>query len=186
MTSHDPDGTNRRTVRFYHAGYLEEFIGRMISDFGFKCVYFDDDTFNLGDRHVHEVCSVMRRLSVPWSAMCRADSCSHDAWREMASSGCFGVKLGFESGSQSVIDNIIHKNLDLKKASETVKFLKSLGISLHGTFSAGFPGETKEQQSETQTYIDSLGLASCQFSKIEQQGGTPLDAILKSGGNVPR
>ena len=36
----------------------------------------------------------------------------------------FGVKIGFESGNQYVVDNIVNKHLDLKEAAEVVKYLK--------------------------------------------------------------
>ena len=120
MTGNDPDGNGKRSVRQYSRDYLDGLITEMFGRFKFNSIYFDDDTFNLGDRHVDNVCEVLADKKVPWSAMCRADSISIDRWRKMRDAGCIGVKIGFESGSQFVIDNIVNKRLDLEKARHVV------------------------------------------------------------------
>ena len=53
--------------------------------------------------------------------MCRSDGCSFEKWKMMKESGCIGVKTGYESGSQRVIDKIINKKLDLKIAKKQPK-----------------------------------------------------------------
>src|SRR5690606_9291034 len=107
------------------------FLTELVERFNYRCIYFDDDTFNLGNRHVLGMCEVMSRIGLPWSAMCRADTIKMDTWRAMKESGCFGVKLGFESGNQWVVDNIVKKNLDLERAREVVYELKRLGMTVH-------------------------------------------------------
>jgi len=178
MTGQDQDGTGRRTVRQYSADYMEGFLREIVGRFKFKCIYFDDDTFNLGDHHVNEMCKVMSRIGLPWSAMCRTDTIKLETWRTMKESGCFGVKLGFESGNQWVVDKIVRKNLDLDKAKEVVLELKRLGMTVHGTFTYGLPGETEEQMMDTKRYIASLPFDSIQESGCAVIEGTPLDSLL--------
>ena len=74
MTGNDPDGTNVRKVRHYSPEYMEPYLTGLVRDYGYQSIYFDDDTFNLGNSHVVKMCEVMRRVGVPWSAMCRADT----------------------------------------------------------------------------------------------------------------
>jgi len=99
----------------------------------------------------------------------------------MKDSGCFGVKIGIESGVSSVVNGIIRKNLDLEKLRDTLAFLKKIGISRHGTFSYGAPGETLEQMAETRRYRDSLGLDSYQESGMAVIEGTPLATLEQVG-----
>jgi len=181
MTNDDPDGQGKRVVRQYTADHMEGLLTDLIGRYGYKTVYFDDDTFNLGDRHVADMCAVMRRIGLPWSAMCRADTISRDTWKLMRESGCFGVKIGFESGNQWVVDNIIHKNLDLAKAEETVRYLKELGFTIHGTFTVGLPGETPEQMADTERYRKSLPLDSFQESGTAEIEGSPLATLRTTG-----
>jgi radical SAM superfamily enzyme YgiQ (UPF0313 family) len=181
MTGNDPEGTAPRTVRHYSPEYMEAFIREIVARYGFRCIYFDDDTFNLGNRHVLAMCEVMARIGLPWSAMCRADSIKMETWRIMRDSGCFGVKLGFESGNQWVLDHIVNKHLDLEYAREVVHELKRLGMTVHGTFTYGLPGETLEQMKDTRRFLESLPLDSVQESGTAEIEGTPLHSLRRSG-----
>jgi len=181
MTGNDPDGTKPRRVRHYSADYMEAFLREIVGRYGYKSIYFDDDTFNLGDKHMVNMCQVMRKIGLPWSAMCRADTVKPETWVLMRQSGCFGVKLGFESGSQEVINNIVNKHLNLEKARATVFDLKRLGFTVHGTFTYGLPGETQEQMQQTRDYIRTLPLDSLQESGCAEIEGTPLNTLTKAG-----
>jgi radical SAM superfamily enzyme YgiQ (UPF0313 family) len=181
MTGNDPDGTSKRTVRHYSADYMEAFLSELIGKYGHKSVYFDDDTFNLGDRHVERMCAVMRKLNVPWAAMCRADTSRLELWGEMKASGCYGVKVGFESGSQEVIDTIVNKRLNLEQARAAVAEIKRVGLTVHGTFTYGLPGETPEQMRETRRYAESLKLDTRQESGCAEIEGTPLHTLQTTG-----
>jgi radical SAM superfamily enzyme YgiQ (UPF0313 family) len=183
MTGNDPDGLSRRTVRYYSPEYVEGLINYGIKKFGFKSIYFDDDTFNLGTSHVRKMCEVMKRVNLPWSAMCRADTIKMELWQEMKNSGCFGVKLGFESGDQNVVDKIVNKHLDLEYAGNVVKHLKKIGMTVHGTFTYGLPGESIESMKRTKQYIKSLPFDSVQESGTAEIEGTPL-AKLRSVGSL--
>jgi radical SAM superfamily enzyme YgiQ (UPF0313 family) len=184
MTGNDPDGTKPRAVRFHSPQWVENYIWDRVAKHNFQCVYFDDDTFNLNNQHTLAICNVMKKIALPWSAMCRADTIPPETWKTMATSGCFGVKLGFESGSQYVIDHIVNKRLDLKKAYETAIWLqKEVGINVHGTFTVGLPGETPAQAQETHDFIkrlyDAGGLSTHQLSGTATIEGTPLSRIAK-------
>lgn len=186
MTGNDPDGTKPRAVRCYSPEYMERFLTERIEwakarGTPYRSIYLDDDTANLQRKHTREMCAVMAKIGLPWSAMCRADTILYEDWRLMKNSGCFGVKLGFESGSQEVIDKIVNKRLDLGKAAETARYIRSIGMSVHGTFTVGLPGETKEQEAQTHAFIAALydtgALTSHQLSGTATIEGTPLSAI---------
>lgn len=176
MTNDDPDGTGKRSVRHYTADYIEAFVRELVGKYRIRSVYFDDDTFNLGNKHVAGICDVMRKLRMPWAAMCRADTVTRETWKLMFESGCYGVKIGFESGVQSIVTDVIGKDLDLKAARDTVIFLRNLGMTVHGTFTYGHPGETVEQMQATKAFIRSMPLNSWQESGTAPLEGTPLAA----------
>ena len=99
----------------------------------------------------------------------------------MKDTGCFGVKLGFESGSQYVVDKIVNKHLDLDFSKQVVREIHSLGMTVHGTFTYGLPGETKEQMLETKKLIKSLPFSSYQESGTAEIEGTPLHTLRMTG-----
>jgi radical SAM superfamily enzyme YgiQ (UPF0313 family) len=183
MWNDDPDGTGVRKVRQYSEEYLDGFLTELVEKYRIRHIFFDDDTFNLGDAHVLKVCKIMRRLKIPWGAMCRLDTISLETWRQMRESGCYWLRVGFESGSQWVIDNIVNKNFDVEKARSTTIALHEMGFYIHGTFTYGLPGETIEQMRETRKYIKSLPLDTFQESGTGEMDGTPL-ASLNSAGRL--
>lgn len=181
MTGNDPDGTGKRSVRHYTPDYMEGYLSELVERYQYKSIYFDDDTCNLGNGHVVKMCEVMSRIGLPWSAMCRADTIRMETWKLMRDAGCFGVKLGFESGNQWVVDNIVNKHLDLEYASSVVHELKRLEMTVHGTFTYGLPGETLEQMMETKRFIKSLPFDSYQESGTAEIEGTPLATLREKG-----
>ena len=135
------------------------------------------------------MCEVMRKLNVPWSAMCRADTSKMESWQLMKDSGCFGVKLGFESGNQFVVDKIVNKHLDLDYGREVVNHLKSIGMTVHGTFTYGLPGETKDQMQDTHDFVRSLPLIlfkSQALQRLKARRSRPFEGHLDaySGANI--
>lgn len=181
MTGNDPDGQNVRTVRHYAPDYMEGFLSELVGKYKFRSIYFDDDTFNLGNSHVVKMCGVMKKIGVPWSAMCRADTSKLETWKLMKESGCYGVKLGFESGNQYVVDKIVNKHLDLEHATKVVAEIRRLGMTVHGTFTYGLPGETKDQMMETKRFIKSQPFSSYQESGTAEIEGTPLHTLRVEG-----
>ena len=179
MTGNDPLGDGKRTVRQYSPDYIEAFIKEINGKYNFKAIYFDDDTFNIGNKHTENMSEMMGQFNIPWFAMCRADTSKKETWKKMSDNGCMGVKIGIESGSQIVVDKIVNKHLDLKYAQEVVSHIRSLGMSVHGTFTYGLPGETKENMIETKKFIQSTEFSTVQESGTAEIEGTPLHNLVK-------
>lgn len=181
MTGNDPTGDGKRTVRTYSPEYMRAFLREETQHHSYASIYDDSDTFNLVQRHTVEMCEVYRDIGLPWSAMCRADTIDRPTWQLMKDSGCHGVKIGFESGVQRVIDEIVNKKLDLAKARETAIWLRSIGLTVHGTFTVGLPGERPDEARATEQFIADLyrdgGLDTHQLSGTALIEGTPLDRI---------
>lgn len=183
MTNDDSDGKGKRMFRHYHPAWVEGFIRHRISvhaktRFPLQSLRLDDDTFNCGNRHTRAISDVLRRIGLPWSAMCRADTVDRDTWRHMRDAGCFGVKLGFESASQRIVDEVIGKKLDLKEAEATCRFLRDIGMEVHSTWSVGGPSETPAERKLTidtirRFYRENLH-TSHQLSGMATIEGTPL------------
>jgi hypothetical protein len=180
MANSDADGTGNRKVRFYTPEYIKAYVLHLIKEYRIKSVYFDDDTMNLGNKHVEGICRVMKEIGIPWAAMCRADTIKWETWELMAASGCYGVKIGFESGVQSVVDRM-GKDLNITEARKTVIKLRTLGLSVHTTWTLGHPGETKEQIQATMDFIKTVPHNSLQISGTALLDGTPNSEDDKKG-----
>lgn len=157
----------------------------MIREYGFRSVYFDDDTFNLGKQRILKLCEEMirRNLNIPWSVMARADTSDEETLSAMKRSGLMSIKFGVESASQDIV-NGCEKGLDLGKVEQAVAATRKLGINLHLTFTFGLPGETHETIKETIAWAKKLDPDSVQFSIATPFPGSRLYQQMEREGNL--
>ncbi len=195
MTNDDPTGKGGRKIRFYDPAWVGAFIEHRMAIAAkagspIQSVRFDGDTENASDKHTLALCEVMRKIGVKWSMMCRADGSSREAWQAMKDSGCFGVKIGFESGVDRIVNQVVKKNLNLVEAAETARWLRSIGMSVHGTFMVGHPSETNEEKEQTYSFINRLyaedAINSHQLSGAAEISGTPLANSVITDPNYVR
>jgi radical SAM superfamily enzyme YgiQ (UPF0313 family) len=158
----------------------------MVRKKGYKSVYFDDDTFNIGKRRMIEFCNeiIKRGLEdTPWAIMAKADLMDEEILDNMKKAGLCAVKYGVENAEQSLVDRC-GKGLDLAKAKRMINYTKSLGIKVHLTFSFGLRGETKETIEKTIDYALKSDPDSIQFSIITPFPGTRLFEELEKEGKI--
>ncbi|MET0388731.1 MAG: radical SAM protein, partial [Polyangiales bacterium] len=73
-----------------------------VDGFPYASYYFDDDTFNIGDKRLSELADelILRGLEhIPWGAMCRADTIKKETLEKLRRAGLVAVKYGVESGN---------------------------------------------------------------------------------------
>ena len=162
----------------YRARNVDDVVREMeylVSLYGFKAVYFDDDTFNIDERRMIEFSKhlIARRFQTPWAMMARADTTSRTTISLLKEAGLVGVKLGAESGSQEILDRC-NKALSVSDVERAVGWYKQLGIKTHLTFTIGLPGETWETIEKTLSFALRLDPDSAQFSIATAFPGTAL------------
>lgn len=150
-----------------------------------RSVYFDDDTFNLGEKRILELCEefIRRKFDLPWAAMARVDTMTKMMLKKMKEAGLYAVKYGVESSNQAILD-ASKKRLDLKKAEQTIALTKSLGIKVHLTFCFGLPGETRQTINETIQYSLDLDPDSVQYSIVTPYPGSEYYEMLKADNQI--
>ncbi len=145
-----------------------------------KELFFDDDTLTDNSARAVEIARRIRGLGLTWSCNSRANS-SKETLKELKDSGLRLLTVGFESGSQKILNNI-RKGIRVEQAREFVKATRELGILVHGAFILGLPGETPETIEATMRYALALDLYSIQVSLVAPYPGTELYAQgLKEG-----
>lgn len=168
----------------YRARSVKDTVDEMeylIKEKGFKSVYFDDDTFNIGKERMLSFCREIKERGldkVQWAIMARPDLMDKEILENMKSAGLWSVKYGVESATQSLIDNI-GKGMNLRKSEKMIRLTGDLGIKVHLTFTFGLPGETKETIEETIKYALKMDPFSVQFSITTPFPGTEYYRILE-------
>lgn len=153
---------------------------------GFRSIYFDDDTFNIGKTRMLSFCQEIRERGldkVQWAIMARPDLMDEEILDNMKKAGLWAVKYGMESANQHLVDNI-GKSMDLRKAEKMIKYTQKLGIKTHLTFTFGLPGETKQTIAKTIKYVKKLDPFSVQFSITTPFPGTQYYQNLDKEGLI--
>lgn len=158
----------------------------LVKNKGFKSVYFDDDTFNVGKERMLQFCQIIKQRgleSIPWAIMARADLMDKEMLEEMRSAGLWAVKYGVESFVQDLVEKY-GKNMNLLKTADIIKTTQDLGIKVHLTFCFGIPGETKESIQRTIDFALEQNPESVQFSILTPFPGTRLFKELDDKGMI--
>ena len=133
-------------------------------------IIFDDDTFTANRRHAREVAALIAPLGVSWVINCRAN-CDFETLKIMRDAGLHHVIVGYESGDDTILKNI-KKGVTRERAIQFTRDCKKLGITIHGAFIVGLPGETAETIKATINYAKMLDLSSIQVSLPSPYPGT--------------
>jgi len=139
---------------------------------GVREYFFDDDTFTDDRPRAEAIARGLGRLGVTWSCNAKAEV-PYATLRTMKDNGLRLLLVGYESGSQAVLNNV-KKGIRIEQARAFTKTAKSLGIKIHGTFVMGLPGETRETITETIQYARQLDPDTLQVSLAAPYPGTAL------------
>src|SRR2546423_9010265 len=137
-----------------------------------KEYFFDDDTFTDDLPRAEAIARGLGRLGVTWSCNAKADVPAATL-RVLRDNGLRLLLVGYESGSQQILNNI-KKGIRIDRAREFTKHARALGIAIHGTFILGLPGETRETIEETITFARQIDPDSLQVSLAAPYPGTAL------------
>ena len=110
-----------------------------------------------------------------WSCNARANV-NYETLKTMRDNGLRLLLVGYESGNQRILDNI-KKGIRIEEAREFTANCKKLGITIHGTFILGLPGETPETIRETIEFAKALDVFS--------HPGEPRRAVSRHGALPP-
>ena len=145
-------------------------------------IVFEDDTFSVDSNRVEEVSEalIVSGNTLPWTANTRANL-SLEAMKKMRKAGCRMIIVGYESGSQ-VILNGVSKGTTIEQNLGFAVRARQAGLLVHGCFMAGNPGETSETLAETLKMAIRLKPDTAQFFPIMAYPGTRLYEQYRTSG----
>jgi hopanoid biosynthesis associated radical SAM protein HpnJ len=137
-----------------------------------KEFFFDDDTFTDDLPRAEDIARRLGRLGLTWSCNAKANV-PRKTLEVMRDNGLRLLLVGYESGNQQILNNI-KKGIRLDIARRFTKDARELGITIHGTFILGLPGETPETIRETVRYACEIEPDTIQVSLAAPYPGTEL------------
>ena len=137
-----------------------------------KELFFDDDTFTDDRGRAEAIARGLARLGITWSCNAKANV-PRETLMVLRDNGLRLLLVGYESGNQQILINI-KKGLRVDRARQFAADCRDLGITVHGTFILGLPGETKETIQETIRFAREVNPHSLQVSVAAPYPGTEL------------
>jgi len=137
-----------------------------------KEYFFDDDTFTDDLPRAEVIARRLGKLGVTWSCNAKANV-PYETLKVMRDNGLRLLLVGYESGNQQILNNI-KKGLRLDIARKFTRDCRVLGITIHGTFILGLPGETRETIEETIRYAREINPHTIQVSIAAPYPGTSM------------
>jgi len=119
--------------------------------------FFDDDTWNIGNARIKDICKGLKDIGVPWTMMGRIDTSTHDLYDIMVNSGCVGMRFGIESFDQRLLDNA-KKSLSAKTTYDNIKYLltRFSGLEFHFTTMKNLPGAAPDAWEKDKAILQEL------------------------------
>lgn len=135
-------------------------------------IFFEDDTLTVNRKRCQDISKeiIKRKIDMTWACNSRVDA-DFETLKLMKASGCRLLCVGYESGSQEILDKI-HKGTTLEKIEGFTNDAKGAEIMIHGCFILGLPYDTKETIRQTIEFAKKLDTDSAQFYPIMVYPGT--------------
>jgi len=149
---------------------------------GLKEIFFDDDTFNYRKARAIELSKKLGPLNFTWSCTSRVTT-DYETLKAMKDAGCRLLIVGYESGDAQILKNI-KKGATVEMALRFTENCKKLGLTIHGDFIVGLPGETRQTLRNTIDYAKRLDVETIQVSIAHAYPGTEFYEGAKQSANA--
>jgi len=164
---------------YFSAERIIDEIIYLKSRFNAKAIYFREDNFTMNRQRTRNFCEEMlkRKVNIHWTCETRVDSLNDERTvKMMAATGCRGVYLGVESGSQRILD-ILNKGITVEQIEKAIKLCKKYNIKAYCSLIAGIPGETYKDYLLTLKLMNKLEPYSYSFNVFV---GIPISPLYKN------
>jgi len=151
-----------------------------------NAIWFVDDNFNVNRKRMYSICEriVHENLDIKWICNVRVDNLKKEDLELMSKSGCISIEFGAESGSQNILDKVVHKKITVDQIKRADEWCYQLGIKSDAQFIISHPYETTEDANKTMELMKSLkGQSTLQILKVYP--GTEVEKIAYEIGLLP-
>jgi radical SAM superfamily enzyme YgiQ (UPF0313 family) len=147
-----------------------------------KQIFVEDDTFSIDKRRVIEFCQGYKEkgLKIPWGGQARV-GLDCETMKKMKEANCMMVDIGYESGNDTILKNV-KKAITVEQIRSFAREARRAGLSIHGNWIIGLPGETKETIEATKKLIRETKADAITVAVVTPFPGTELYKWAKENG----
>uniref|UniRef100_A0A6M3XCW6 Putative glycosyltransferase n=1 Tax=viral metagenome TaxID=1070528 RepID=A0A6M3XCW6_9ZZZZ len=148
-----------------------------------ECLMIHDDTFLIQPKWIEEFIEKYPEIGLPFWASARSDGiCEHsDLVKRLVKVGWELVSVGFESGSQRILDKL-KKGTTVEQNLESAKIIKSTGAKIYANYITAIPWETKWDIQATAKMADTIAAEMPSWAYFTPYPGCELGEELINRG----
>lgn len=151
---------------------------------GISEIYFVDDTFNITNQRVMDLCDeILRRgLKFSWTVRFRVKGMTEELLTKMRDAGCGRIQFGVEQGTEEGLLRL-KKDVTVREIEHAFRLCRKVGIRTVAYFMIGTPTErSREDVMDTINYAIQLDPDFVMFNVLTPFPGTTLyDEGLRDG-----
>lgn len=165
-------------LRFHSPERVVEEIRYLADRHHIQSIAFYDELMATDQKRFRGICEALihENLShLKWECQMHARTFRPDTLKLMKQAGCVQVAVGFESGSQRMLDTI-NKSASVEQNLAAARMAHEAGLRVRGCFIIGTPGETAEDIRETERFVRD---AKIDFASIHYMTPLPGTAVYE-------
>lgn len=144
-----------KKFRHHSPGYMVEHIQHLLAKYHISTFSFQDSLFNYNLSWLEEFCSLLikKNCTIQWEAQMRVRKDFSPALAQLVKrSGCFGIFVGLESGSDKVLQ-AMNKGFTTEDALRFFKVLNAAHLYFEMSMILGYPDETEGDYDQTVDFV---------------------------------
>lgn len=142
--------------RYFSAEYVRAYVQYLTHHFDVDFLHFEDDNLtHIPQRYeaiIESLASFKQLRGWDTPNGVRGDAWTYDRVKRTKESGCQFLSVAVESAVPRILDQVIHKDLDLEHVDRLIEWCCSVHLRLHAFYIIGFPGETLDDMQTTIRY----------------------------------
>ncbi|GMW01339.1 MAG: hypothetical protein AMXMBFR84_24760 [Candidatus Hydrogenedentota bacterium] len=163
-------------LRYHGADRVIEEIKFLSDRYNIQSIAFYDELMATHIDRFREICERLIDTGLnklKWECQIHARRIRPDLVPLMKRAGCIQVNIGFESGSQRMLDRM-QKDCSVEINERAAALLREGGIRVRGSFIIGTPGETMADVMETEKFIKRAQIDFASIHYLTPYPGTAL------------
>jgi len=184
------NSTRETKLRFHSPERVIEELRFLVDRYNVQGIAFYDELMATHIDRFMDICEKIIQADLhhlKWECQIHARRIRPDMAELMKRAGCVQVNIGFESGSQRMLDRM-QKDATVEHGYQAAETLHKAGLRVRGSFIVGTPGETPEDVEKTRKFIKKAKIDFSSIHYLTPYPGTAMwnqfgDEILKSGAH---
>lgn len=149
-------------------------------------ITLDDDSFTLAPwAWLYDFCSAYENeIGIPFKINSTPAALDEELVKRLKRAGCFAVKMGLESGNETIRNRMLNKNLSEQSLLDAARLLKKYGIRFQTFNMVGCPGENLSIAFETYALNRRIRPDFVWCSLLNPYPGTDIYDLCKKEGLI--